>query len=103
LFLYSTAWEINNTQPFASSIRLQLQKYHPYSVYTPPDYAKQVSKSRPDFRQLLYWNPDIIISQNQSQLLEFYTSDHSGNFTIRIEGITSDGNPISITAKIKVK
>jgi hypothetical protein len=103
LAVYSSSKEIKNIQPFDNSIRLQLEKFHPYSVFTTRMHSGDSSAVNPDFRQLLYWNPNIDISQNHTQVPEFYASDHSGNYFIMVEGISSDGVPISVTTKIKVK
>ena len=103
LAVFSKNNEIENIQPRPISLRVQLESYHAYSVYTSQTYEKASSDNQPDFRQLLYWNPDIEISNNYIQIPEFYASDHSGNYIIEVEGISSDGVPISATAKIKVK
>ncbi len=103
LAVFSKNNEIENIQPRPVSLRVQLESYHAYSVYTSQTYEKASSDNQPDFRQLLYWNPDIEISNNYIQIPEFYASDHSGNYIIEVEGISSDGVPISATAKIMVK
>jgi hypothetical protein len=46
----------------------------------------------PDYRNTLYWNPNISISNNSTEL-EFYTSDDPGLYKIQIEGITIKGIP----------
>jgi len=46
----------------------------------------------PDYRNTLYWNPNVSIS-NTSLQLEFYASDDPGLYQIQIEGITKDGTP----------
>jgi len=35
--------------------------------------------------------------------VEFYTSDNKGNYMINVEGIASDGTPISCTAYFEVR
>ena len=103
LAVFSKKSEIDNIQPLPGSLRIQLEVYHPYSVFTAKMYNKENLLTQPDFRQLLYWNPDVIISRENDQILEFYASDHSGNYIIEIEGISTDGTPISAIAKIRVK
>jgi hypothetical protein len=95
--------EIRNIKLSESSLHMQLEPVHPCSVYTNQSYVSEIPGNQPDFRQLLYWNPDLEISPGHNPPTEFYASDHSGNYTIRIEGITSGGVPVSVSAKIKVK
>jgi hypothetical protein len=102
LAVFSRNREIENLQPFPSTLRLRLDDYQPYSVFKAPEYIDGNSDDHPDFRQLLYWNPEIVISKDSELMPAFYTSDHSGIFIIRVEGISSDGFPISATARIRV-
>jgi MG2 domain-containing protein len=46
----------------------------------------------PDYRNTLYWNSNISISDRNLQL-EFYCSDDPGLYQIQVEGITEDGIP----------
>lgn len=103
LAVFSTNDEIENMQPCPVSLRMRLEKYHPYSGFTTPVNEEQYPDNKPDFRQLLYWNPDVRIKEDYIQIPGFYASDHSGNYIIRVEGVTFDGNPVSATAKISVK
>jgi hypothetical protein len=103
LAVFSKNNEIKNIQPSSTALRTQLETFHPYSVFNSPSATIKNSAHHPDFRQLLYWNPEIEISNNKNQIPEFYASDHSGNYIIRIEGISSEGFPISAIARIKVK
>ncbi len=49
----------------------------------------------PDFRDQLLWIPEKEVEDGQLSF-DFFTSDISGNYQIRIEGVTASGNPISI-------
>lgn len=67
------------------------------SLYEPIDYgADSVIGSLPDFRQLLYWNPQVTVENNYSnKKVEFYTGDLNGEFIIRANGYTDHGEIIS--------
>jgi hypothetical protein len=69
-----------------------------------PDYNGNVQETEtlPDFRQTLCWNPEFELINGQSTL-EFYTSDVKGVFSIEIEGITSNGQPLSGQTQIEVQ
>jgi hypothetical protein len=70
-----------------------------------PNYKSEESKSssRPDFRGLLYWNPEVQIGVTGSQTVEFYTSDESGTYYINLEGITSNGIPVRASIPLIVE
>jgi hypothetical protein len=63
------------------------------SGFWSPEYRTvEQKKSRiPDFRNTLYWNPDIRTDKRGKATLEFFTSDEEGNFTILIEGFNGEG------------
>jgi hypothetical protein len=44
-----------------------------------------------DFRNTLYWNPEIITGENGESTISFYTSDEKGKFLITIEGVGENG------------
>jgi hypothetical protein len=45
----------------------------------------------PDVRNILYWNPEIILSPGTDQHISFRTSDLKGEYEILIRGTGSDG------------
>jgi hypothetical protein len=61
------------------------------------------SKTTPDLRQTLYWNPEFQLSKDGKATVEFYTSDLKGNYSVEIEGITSTGIPVFANTLIEVK
>jgi hypothetical protein len=69
-----------------------------------PDYTGNtlVSENIPDFRQTLYWDPEVKLTNGQA-IIEFYTSDIKGTFTVELEGITSNGIPLSGHTYFEVK
>jgi hypothetical protein len=65
-------------------------------TYQGPDYGKQLpNKKYPDFRQTLYWNPDITPDKEGNIFIEFYTSELITKYNVNLQGITEDGDPIS--------
>jgi len=44
-----------------------------------------------DYRNTLYWNPEIITGENGESTISFYTSDEKGKFLITIEGVGENG------------
>jgi hypothetical protein len=70
-----------------------------------PDYSSGVIKNNriPDYRNTLYWKPDVQTGKNGSAEVIFFTSDEIADFTIVVEGITSDGKIGYSSASFKVK
>ena len=61
-----------------------------------PNYDTIEEKhAKPDFRSTLYWNPDLKTDENGESRFSFYTSDEKGKYCMQIEGISSDGKPVS--------
>lgn len=65
--------------------------------YLFPEYASSVQKraTTPDFRNVLYWNPEIKLSNIGNSTIEFYTSDDINDYEFRMEGIDENGNAFS--------
>lgn len=79
---------------------LQLQR----EFYSPVYVTKEQEESRlPDFRNLLYWSPDIKTDEEGSSALDFYTSDRPGRYAVVVQGINSNGNAGSKVVYFTVK
>jgi hypothetical protein len=68
---------------------LQLQR----EFYSPVYDAESALKSRiPDFRNLLYWQPNVNANKTGKNQLWFYTSDKTGKYIGIVQGITPNGD-----------
>jgi len=69
------------------------------------DYSANGQKSSrlPDFRNTLYWNPDVRTDKNGKASVEFYTSDETGEFTVMVEGFAADGKAGRSVSSFKVR
>ncbi|MCW3078062.1 MAG: large extracellular alpha-helical protein [Bacteroidetes bacterium] len=89
--------------------------YRARQFYT-PDYEKQqVAENRTDFRNTIYWNPNIEVGYSGKKTIEFYASDDITSFRTTVEGISGDGTvgrveknfftqlPFAMTTKIPVE
>ncbi|MBX3257944.1 MAG: hypothetical protein KF862_27685 [Chitinophagaceae bacterium] len=67
---------------------LQLQR----EFYSPVYETEEQQKSRlADYRNLLYWSPDIITEKDGRCHITFYSSDLPGKYKGVVEGMTPDG------------
>ena len=88
------------------------QSYEFVSAAASPEFPvygrieKNPDLNRPDFRNTLYWNPDIRTDENGKAMIEFYTSDDVSDYVLMIRGFTGDGlsgfytDTISVTDQI---
>ena len=62
----------------------------------------QAASRLPDFRNLLYWAPDVVTNKDGLTALTFYTGDVKGKYIGVIEGISADGKAGSSTFGFEV-
>ena len=64
----------------------------PKDFYSPDYSIDSLKKSHiPDFRNSLYWKPDLKSTKEGKASVEFFTSDEPGIYTVIIEGISASG------------
>jgi len=76
----------------------------PNNFYS-PDYNTSVLKESriPDYRNTLFWKPDLHTMKNGKAEIEFYTSDEKAEYTIVVEGISNDGRTGLSRTSVNVK
>lgn len=67
-----------------------------------PDYSIRTTEGINDLRTTLYWKPDIVPDSAGKSTIGFFTSDIKGAYLMRVEGITSQGYPVSSYAVFNV-
>lgn len=79
---------------------MQLQR----EFYAPVYETETQQKNRiPDFRNLLFWAPDVNTGAQFGSKVTFYTSDQTGKYIGLIQGITRDGDAGVQTFSFDVK
>jgi hypothetical protein len=70
-----------------------------------PNYMPQAIKSNklPDFRQILYWNPEIILDDINEMDIEFNASEYKAKYSIVVQGIASGNIPVFARGIIEIK
>jgi len=89
----------------ADAVKLPYRETAPEPEFFSPGYTSTGEESSriPDYRNTLYWNPDIKISGDGKATVEFHASDYVSGYVINIQGITSDGKPFSAEKRIRVE
>lgn len=95
---------------------VSVKKYYRARQFYAPKYEKQETiESRTDFRNTIYWNPNIEIGFSGKKVIEFYTSDDITSFRTTLEGLSNNGDigraektfysqlPFAMSAKIPVE
>lgn len=68
-------------------------KYYRARQYAAPVYKGDENvEVRTDFRNTIYWNPNVEIGHTGKRTLEFYASDDITSFRITAEGLGTDGS-----------
>ena len=72
--------------------------------YAPRYDLPEQQKSRvPDFRNLLYWAPQLYTDAQGKQSLSFYTSDQVGTYRVVVQGMTEKGTAGSKSFTFEVR
>ncbi len=86
------------------SIVLDYEGVQPLKNYEFPEYNSSFTQkaSTPDFRNTLYWSPEIKVSSKDGTTIEFYTSDDQNNYIIQVAGVSKTGKPFSAFSQFEV-
>jgi hypothetical protein len=79
---------------------LQLEREFYAPVY---DSQEKTDSHFPDFRNVLYWSPDVRVNATGKGSVNFYSSDKKGKYIAVIEGLSKDGKCASKTIAFEVK
>jgi hypothetical protein len=93
-----------------------LVRYHRARQFAAPVYKVDENvETRTDFRNTIYWNPNVEVGYSGKKTIEFFTSDDITSFRTTVEGIGTDGTlgraeknffsqlPFAMTTKIPVE
>ena len=70
--------------------------------YTPKHDSDNTDISFPDFRSLIYWNPNVSSKEESDSTVNYYHSDNTGEFTLVLEAISESGEIGYTTLNYKV-
>ena len=63
-------------------------------VFYSPDYSseKELQSRLPDFRDVLYWSPNVNTDEKGNAQISFYTGDVEGKYWVELQGISPNGD-----------
>lgn len=64
--------------------------------------GEKPSQMQPDVRRTLYWNPYLRMMKDTPLHLDFYSADLPTTYTIRVEGITTQGRIVDGQLRLKI-
>lgn len=95
--------EIEQAKP-SHSVNIDFSGYNePRIFYSPKHHATLEKDYKPDLRTTLFWAPDLKVENNKDISLVYYNGDNSSTVKITIEGITTNGIPLTGTTEYEVK
>ncbi len=76
----------------------------PVEFYSPQyDTPENRYNPTPDLRSTIYWNPTLKIKEGINTSFDFYAADQVGSYTLKIEGVTTEGELIHFLQKLKIE
>ncbi len=83
--------------------KFQAKGYQASPLYKGPDYENEFIKksSYPDQRPTVYWSGNMITDENGKAHVEFFASDGPTTYTIKMRGVTLNGDIIAKDVRIR--
>ena len=96
--------DISTSDPFNNKVMKIVGYQKPIEYYFPRyQQGESPSMMQPDVRRTIYWNPYLRMGKDTPVHLDFYSTDIPTTYTVRVEGITSEGRIVDGQLRIKVK
>ena len=87
------------------AVRLPYTIFDPEPEFWSPLYPDQESRQSriPDLRNMLYWNSSLKPGSDGRFRVEFWSSDYVTWYEINIQGVDSEGEPVSFRTRLRPK
>ena len=86
------------SKAYKEAPKFNIKTITPLGLQTPAEFYSpryETEEEReigpPDLRTTIYWNPNVTLSAGGAAEFDFYTADTPSDYSVIIEGITSDG------------
>ncbi len=81
-------YDLSSNATFVEYEGLQAEREFYSPVYNSPE---NLASHLPDYRTVLFWNPNLTLAGNKSTNSVFYASDLTGKFAVVVEGLSQQG------------
>jgi hypothetical protein len=71
--------------------------------YSPTHQKDSNSDYNPDLRSTLLWKPDINLTGDEKVVINYYNGDNASFVSLKAEGVTASGIPVTGNAKYEVR
>lgn len=94
--VYTGRTQVSVTKKTPGITDFKFNGFYQAAEFYSPDYSMDFSENdKPDYRSTLYWNPNLLLNQDESQTFRFYTTDEPTNkYKVVLEGVTGNGSLI---------
>lgn len=82
---------VENLKLDAGAIIMDYEGLQMKREFYSPDYENRAASTLPDFRNVLFWSPDVNTDAGGKAQISFFTSDLSGKYMGVIEGMDENG------------
>jgi hypothetical protein len=90
--------------PVFHSVNVKFSGFdEPRIFYSPRHHTNLESDYKPDLRTTLFWEPNIKVENNKDIFLNYYNADNPSKVKVIVEGITTEGIPVTGKAEYEVK
>lgn len=100
VLLFYSRRGFSNSGPVAvqtTKLTINMQGFASRRKFFSPDYSSPSATSKSDFRQTLYWNPEVVTDENGQAHVKFYQTDYSKRLRVVIQGMSEKGIPFAKT------
>ncbi len=77
--------------------------YKAREFYAPAYDRQQVGLEKPDYRTTLFWNPLVGTDETGMASFSFFTGDNSSEYDIVVQGVSSNGLPVTAHGILEVR
>ena len=70
-------------------------------AFSSPDYSEQ-NTELPDYRSTIFWAPVVIVGNDGTATVSFFSADLDTSYQVEVEGIDSEGKPVRAVKIIQV-
>jgi len=84
--------QIESMLPKSNVIDLYPLGYVKERVFYTPKYDTAERRATNDLRTTIYWNPNVLITEEGPAQLNFYNADGNGKYKVIVEGMDQTGN-----------